>query len=76
MIQLFGFLAASEIFAYRTDVAYIDLDLLRYDWYYNRIRGRLVDFTTPYDSERTRVIDVITGSAAPEPRRTTSTASR
>lgn len=52
---VFAFLAAQEAYAHRSDVVYIDLHLLRYRWYHERIAAALPALDVPYDAERTPV---------------------
>jgi hypothetical protein len=54
-MQVFGFLTIEHLYAYRTDVTYVDVHLLRYSWYHEQMRLRLPDLDLPHDPLRTRV---------------------
>ena len=55
----FGFLAMNEVYSHRTDITYVDLHLLRYRWYYDRVRNELPHFNVDYDPETTRLAAVV-----------------
>ncbi len=57
---VFAFLAAQEAYAHRSDVVYIDLHLLRYRWYHERVSEALPALDVPYDPERTPVRAILT----------------
>lgn len=66
-LQLFGFLAASEVYARRTDVQYVDLSLLRHRWYYDRVSDRLPDVRFPFDSQSTQVSEFVASATEHHP---------
>ncbi|MCA9562577.1 MAG: DUF2723 domain-containing protein [Myxococcales bacterium] len=57
-IGVFGFLAVQDAYGYRTDVTYVDLNMLRHRWYYDRIATQVPEFVVEYNRESVRVVDV------------------
>jgi hypothetical protein len=58
-MNLFGFLVASEVFAYRTDVTYVDLNLVRTPWYWAQVNRALPEHELPYHREVTPVVALV-----------------
>jgi len=66
-LQLFGFLAASEVYARRVDVHYVDLSLLRHRWYYDRVSEQLPEVRFPFDSDSTKVFEFVASATEHHP---------
>lgn len=64
-MNLFGFLAASDVYEHRGDVTYIDVVLIRNQWYYERLQRRLphldvpINFDIPQSMRGSQVADVL-----------------
>lgn len=58
-LTLFGFLAVQQVYHHRTDVTYLDLNLIRNRWYHQRIQAQLPRCDLPFDQNHTPVLEIV-----------------
>lgn len=58
-LQLFGFRYMTEVQSLRADVVYVDLALMRYDWYFDHVRAQLPDLEAEFSAAATPVTAIV-----------------